>query len=99
MDNDNEKATQTEPPKKGNDFVLINNIGMNVSRISSFFYNSSRQEIYIIIEENYSDPWHWFVPLSEGPFILSGLQKALNSNENFNFHFTKEKSNNFWDFF
>lgn len=96
-----EKKTQTssEPATSSNDFVLINNIGMNVTKISSFFYNSARQEIYIILEENYGDPWHWFVPLSEGRFILTGLQKALNAKENFNFHFTKQKSNSFWDLF
>lgn len=92
-------TTEPPPPKKSNDFVLINNIGMNVNKISSFFYNSGRQEIYIFLEENYGEPWHWFVPLSEGPFILAGLQKALNQKENFNFHFTKQKTNSFWDFF
>ena len=90
-----EKETQTKDeklPKKANDFVLINNIGMNVSKISSFFYNSAQQEIYIILEENYGDPWHWFVPLSEGPFILAGIQKTLNDKQSLNFHFTKTKS-------
>ena len=89
---------EEEEEEKNKDFILINNIGMNVSSISSFFYNSGREEIYVIINENYADPWKWFVPLSEGAFILIELQKTLNEKKDFNFHFTKTNLG-FWDLF
>ena len=92
------KSKEAQTEEKNKDFILINNIGMNVSSITSFFYNTSHEEIYIFINENYVDPWKWFVPLSEGPFILMELQKTLNEKKDFNFHFTRTNLG-FWNFF
>ena len=83
---------QYEPPLiKDKRFVLINNKGLNVEAISSFFYDSVNQRICIHLLETYV--MEWYVPLSEGNFILVGLQKALNACEDFNFHFSRTKAN------
>ena len=98
-----EKKTQTETKKQhkkeANEFILINNIGMNVSKISSFGYNNVEQEIYIVIEENREEIWCWFVPSSEGMFILNELQKTLNERKNFNFHFSRPIPKSLWNDF
>lgn len=80
------------------EFILINNVGINVSYISHFYYNSEQEEISISIKEGRK--WCWFVPLGEGRFILHNLQKALNERKNFNFHFERIKPKSLWhDFF
>jgi hypothetical protein len=82
---------EEEEEKKGKTFILINNRGMNVDHISSFYYDIARQKICIRKFETFV--YECFVPLSEGPFILANLQKALNAGEDFNFHFTRTKEN------
>lgn len=76
---------------KNKTFILINNRGMNVEHISSFYYDSATQRICIRILETFV--YECYVPLSEGPFILANLQKALNDGEDFNFHFSRTKQN------
>lgn len=90
-DDDNRCAAGDETPKKGKTFILINNRGMNVEHISSFYYESATQRICIRILETFV--YECYVPLSEGPFILANLQKALNDGEDFNFHFSRTKQN------
>jgi hypothetical protein len=64
---------------------------MSVPHISSFYYESATERICIRLLETYV--YEWYVPLSEGPFILMELQKALNAGKDFNFHFSRTKKN------
>ncbi len=72
----------------GKEFIFINNVIFNTMDVSTVAYESSQEKIIL---RTYSTNFTWYVPLTEGPFILTKMEKALNEGENINFHYSKEK--------